>query len=70
MEAVTALPSWQSWIAGAKAEPWHMARYDALVDQAASAAVTLVQASDILRPARASVLRMESVSQRGRSGAA
>ena len=30
MEAVVALPAWQSWIAGAKAEPWRMARYDAL----------------------------------------
>ncbi len=29
MEAIMALPAWQSWIAGAKAEPWHIARYDA-----------------------------------------
>ena len=28
MEAVMALPSWQSWIAGAEAEPWHHAGYD------------------------------------------
>ena len=30
MEAVMALPAWQSWIAGAMSEPWHMAPYDAL----------------------------------------
>lgn len=30
MAAVMALPAWQSWIAGAKAEPWRIARYDAL----------------------------------------
>ena len=30
MEAVMALPAWQSWIAGAKSEPWRIDRYDAL----------------------------------------
>ena len=30
MAAVMALPAWQSWIAGARSEPWRMDRYDAL----------------------------------------
>ena len=30
MDAVLALPAWQSWIAGAASEPWRIARYDAL----------------------------------------
>ena len=30
MEAVMALPAWQSWVAGAKVEPWRIDRYDAL----------------------------------------
>ena len=30
MEAVMSLPAWQRWIAGARAEPWRIARYDAL----------------------------------------
>jgi glutathione S-transferase len=28
MDAVMALPSWQAWIAGGEAEPWHHAGYD------------------------------------------
>ena len=28
MDAVMAMPSWQTWIAGAEAEPWHHAGYD------------------------------------------
>ncbi|MGI3902585.1 MAG: glutathione S-transferase family protein [Janthinobacterium lividum] len=30
MEAVMALPAWQSWIAGGEAEPWRVALYDDL----------------------------------------
>ena len=30
MEAVMALPAWQAWIAGARAEPWVIDRYEAI----------------------------------------
>jgi len=30
MEAIMALPSWRAWVAGAEAEPWRIARYEAL----------------------------------------
>ena len=28
MDAIMALPSWQAWVAGGEAEPWHHAGYD------------------------------------------
>lgn len=28
MDAMMALPAWQAWAAGAKAEPWHIEKYD------------------------------------------
>jgi glutathione S-transferase len=30
MEAIMALPAWKAWIAGAHAEPWRIARYEAI----------------------------------------
>ena len=30
MDAVRTLPAWDAWIAGAEAEPWRIAEYDAI----------------------------------------